>query len=97
MKTKKILLFLQTVIFVLCAVVLHAGIISVFEHASSVRSVVFSPDGSYFASGSDDKTVKIWDVFGKKLKHTIKAGSAAIRTIAISPDGRYLASAGDDK
>jgi len=36
-------------------------------------------------------------VFGKKLKHTIKAGSAAIRTIAISPDGRYLASAGDDK
>ena len=31
-------------------------------HSSSVLSVSFSPDSSKIASGSDDKTVKLWDV-----------------------------------
>merc|ERR1712086_251017 len=30
-------------------------------HSSSVRSVVFSPGGKTIISGSDDKTIKVWD------------------------------------
>ena len=30
-------------------------------HSGSVRSVAFSPDGKTIVSGSNDKTIKVWD------------------------------------
>ena len=30
-------------------------------HSRWVRSVAFSPDGKTIISGSDDKTIKVWD------------------------------------
>ncbi len=29
-------------------------------HSKAVTSVAYSADGKYFASGSEDKTVKVW-------------------------------------
>ena len=31
-------------------------------HSGWVMSVAFSPDGTKIVSGSDDKTIKVWDV-----------------------------------
>ena len=31
-------------------------------HSDRVRTVVFSPDGEYLASGSGDKTIRVWRI-----------------------------------
>ncbi|KAH8752251.1 vegetative incompatibility protein HET-E-1 [Diaporthe sp. PMI_573] len=66
-------------------------------HDGRIRSIAISPDGRWLASGSDDKTVKIWDVATGACKQTLVGHDDWIQSIAISPDGRWLASGSDDK
>ena len=42
-------------------------------HSGSVRSVSFSPDGKTLATGSDDNTVKLWDLQGRELPNLERA------------------------
>ena len=60
-------------------------------HEHQVNSVVYSPDGRYIASSSDDSTVRVWDV-STGSRRTFSANSNFIRCLAFSPDGTQIAS-----
>lgn len=64
-------------------------------HSSSVTSAAFSPDGKRLASGSEDKTVKLWDVASGKLIRTFEEHSSKVTSVAFSPDGSRVVSGGN--
>jgi WD40 repeat protein len=65
-------------------------------HTDLVRSVAFSPDGRLLASGSDDKTIKLWEVATGSLVRTLSGHTSIVFSVAFSPDGRLLASGSAD-
>ena len=66
-------------------------------HSSSVSSVAFSPDGKLLASGSNDNTMKLWDVATGRELRTFTGHSRGVNSVAFGPDGKLLASGSDDK
>ena len=67
-------------------------------HQSAVLSVaVTAYQGAILASGSEDKTVKIWDLLRWRELATFSGHEAAILSVALSVDGQMLATGGRDK
>src|SRR5262245_33131947 len=66
-------------------------------HSDEVRAVSFSPDGKLLASGSHDRTVRLWDTQTGALKRALSGHALAVTSLAFSPDGKLLASGSADK
>ncbi|EDR00706.1 uncharacterized protein LACBIDRAFT_395936 [Laccaria bicolor S238N-H82] len=66
-------------------------------HTSTVCSVTFSPDNRRIASGSNDRTVRIWDAeTGKPVGEPFQ-GHGRIMSVAFSPDGKHVVSGSVDQ
>ena len=69
------------------------SIASLRGHEKLVDSVAFSPDGSVLASGSDDGTIRLWDVSTEQpIGEPLRGHDRRVTSVAFSPDGSLLAS-----
>jgi WD40 repeat protein/transcriptional regulator with XRE-family HTH domain len=68
-------------------------------HSGPVWSLAFAPDRSRstLASGSFDRTVRMWDVESLEVLETLAGHTAPVNTVAWSPDGCLLASGSRDQ
>lgn len=66
-------------------------------HRKALSCVRFSPTGSHLATGSLDRTLRIWESRSGRQKALLLGGHREwVRGVAWSPDGEGLASVGDD-
>lgn len=62
-----------------------------------VNSVAFSPDGKCLASGSNEKTIRIWDAETGVLTSGLLEGHVHwVESVVFSPDGKRVASGSSD-
>ena len=66
-------------------------------HDGPVSSVAFGPDGKMLASGSQDDTIRLWDVATGKERAILKGHENRVTSVAYSPDSKTMASVSVDK
>lgn len=69
------------------------------SHTKAVNAVAWAPDGKRIASGSDDKTVKVWDAISGKTFATSEDEdlSGTIDSLAWASDNKRIAFGSGDK
>jgi hypothetical protein len=68
-------------------------------HVKAVTAVAWSPDGRRIASGSDDKTVQVWNAAAGNTLLIYRGHTgwlSSVQAVAWSPDGRRIASGSHD-
>ena len=67
-------------------------------HKDTVWSVAFSPDGHRIASGSKDKTLRLWNTdTGQPVGAPLTGHTESVNSVAFSPDGHRIVSGSKDK
>jgi glucose repression regulatory protein TUP1 len=62
-----------------------------------IRSVCFSPDGKYLATGAEDKIIRIWDLSKRRVRFALQGHEQNIYSLDWSRDGKFVVSGSGDK
>ena len=68
-------------------------------HTNNVTALAASRDGKFLATGSTDKTIRLWDLTRAtpRLARVYQGHSEEVSSLAFSPDGQTLASGSNDQ
>jgi glucose repression regulatory protein TUP1 len=62
-----------------------------------IRSVCFSPDGKYLATGAEDKIIRVWEIATAKIIHQFTGHEQDIYSLDFARNGRLIASGSGDR
>ncbi len=62
-------------------------------HNDALRDARFSPDGTWVATGGEDRLVRLWEAGTGRLLRTFAGHRSPVRQVRFAPDGGRLASA----
>ena len=65
-------------------------------HEQDVGSLAFTPDGKRLVSGSNDCTIRVWDVGAGKDAAILRGHEYDVLSVAVSPDGNRIASGSNE-
>jgi hypothetical protein len=65
-------------------------------HTNDIFSLAITADGKTLASGSRDKTIKLWDLTTGKEQATLKGHTGSVTSVAITADGKTVVSGSCD-
>lgn len=63
-------------------------------HSDRVHAVAFSPNEKIVATGSQDETVRLWDVATGYELRTLRGHTSYVSAVAFSPDGKLVCAGG---
>jgi WD40 repeat protein len=66
-------------------------------HQDAVTTVVFSHDGQRLLSGSEDKTLRLWDMQTERELVCLRGHEGAVNSVALSGDNRWALSGSSDR
>jgi WD40 repeat protein len=68
-------------------------------HTGNVTGLAVTRDGKFLATGSSDKTIRLWDLSGAspRLARVYQGHTEEVSSLAFSPDGQTLASGSQDQ
>jgi WD40 repeat protein len=74
----------------------HSDKVNAPKFCPSPTVVVITPDSRFAVSGSDDHTLRVWDLKSGGLVHTMEGHTDSIAAVAISSDGHRAISGSAD-
>ncbi|HSK71858.1 MAG TPA: DUF4365 domain-containing protein, partial [Pyrinomonadaceae bacterium] len=66
-------------------------------HSDFILTVAITPDGKQIVSGSNDNTLRVWDLASSRCLNTLEGHSIPVWAVAITPDGKQIVSGSNDK